>query len=299
MYALNEGVRVSNIELEIIPKKTDLGDNFVVRRSLPDRRKRMVGPFIFWDHMGPVTLVNEREMTVRAHPHIGLATITWLFSGEIMHRDSLGNEQVIKPGEVNWMTAGSGIVHSERAKSSNDIEMELEGIQLWLALPKEFEDVEASFYHCKQEDVPILSQEGFKLRLIAGKTLGVESPVPVYSDLFYINGEGEKDRNFHFKLEEDHEGAIYIVEGKVQVEDKIFEKHSLVIFKKNSVIDFKALTEVKFMCFGGKVFPEKRFIWWNFVSSDSQKIEIAKKNWSEGKFPAVINETEFIPLPKD
>ncbi|MCB0347379.1 MAG: pirin family protein, partial [Bdellovibrionales bacterium] len=157
---------MSTIETIIIPKAKDLGDDFFVRRSLPDIKQKMVGPFVFWDHMGPTTLEGEKQMKVRAHPHIGLATITWLFSGEIMHRDSLGNEQAIRPGEVNWMTAGSGIAHSERSVRKDKPEV-LEGIQLWLALPKYSEDVAPSFYHCKEEDVPLISKDGVKLRLIA------------------------------------------------------------------------------------------------------------------------------------
>ena len=289
---------MSQIDIVITPKAKDLGDNFVVRRSLPDSRKRMIGPFIFWDHMGPVKIFKDIDMTVRAHPHIGLATITWLFSGEIMHRDSLGNEQAIKPGEVNWMTAGNGISHSERASSFNS-EMTLEGIQLWLALPKEFDDIDASFYHCKQEDVPKIENEEMSLSLIAGSAFGLKSPVPVYSDLFYLNGEICAHTNFEYELADKSEGAIYIVNGEVEVEGDKFEKYSLISFKKGTSINFKAVVDTKIMIFGGEVFPEKRFIWWNFVSTSSEKIEMAKRRWSEDDFGTVINETERIPLPND
>lgn len=288
---------MSNLELIIQAKPSDLGDNFVVRRSLPHKTKRMVGPFIFWDHMGPVILEGQREMVVRSHPHIGLATITWLFSGEILHRDSLGNEQPIRPGEVNWMTAGKGIVHSERAypKSAPTL---LEGIQLWLALPIEHEDVEPSFFHCKASDLHAKSESGMHLTIIAGSALGMNSPVPVYSDLFYLSCDSSENSEFQMKLQESHEGAIYVANGEVEVENITYGPYSLIIFKKDSEISFKAKKQSKIMIFGGEVFPEKRYIWWNFVSTNKEKIENAKKNWKEGNFPKVINESETIPLPE-
>lgn len=289
---------MSNIELVINPKEKDIGDNFIVRRSLPHMKKRMVGPFIFWDHMGPVKIVTGTDMTVRSHPHIGLATITWLFSGEIMHRDSLGNEQAIKPGEVNWMTAGSGIVHSERSYGGA-IPKILEGIQLWLALPKESEDVDASFFHCKIDDVPFLREENLTLRLIAGKAYGKESPVPVYSDLFYMHIHTKLGKKYEYELPENHEGAVYIVKGEAKIEDQVYDRFNLIIFKKGQKIEFEALSDLEVMVFGGEVFPEKRYIYWNFVSSDQNKIEKAKERWRKQEFPKVINEVDFIPLPED
>lgn len=289
---------MSKIELVITPKEKDIGDNFVVRRSLPDRKKRMVGPFIFWDHMGPVTLDKETNMTVRAHPHIGLATITWLFSGEIMHRDTLGNEQPIRPGEVNWMTAGSGIAHSERAYGQEK-PSSLEGIQLWLALPKESEDVEASFFHCKESEVPLIKEEGVSLRLIAGEAFGKTSPVPVFSKLFYLHGYMRQGKTFSYEISKEHEGAIYIVNGKVKVEEDEYSRFQLVAFKKGESIEFEATTDVEIMVFGGEIFPEKRYMWWNFVSTSQEKIEEAKKRWKNQEFGQVINEEEFTPLPEN
>lgn len=288
--------RMSNLAAVIKPKGKDLGDNFVVRRALPHIDKRMVGPFIFWDHMGPVTLKRENGMIVRAHPHIGLATITWLFSGEILHRDSLNNEQYIKPGEVNWMTAGNGIAHSERA-IPKDQPMNLEGIQLWLALPKEHEDVAPSFFHCKSKDLPKQQLGNTSLSLIAGKALGNSSPVPVYSDLFYLEALSQANDEFSFEVESEHEGAIYVGEGEIEVENNNYEKFSMLCFKKGCPIKFKANVNSRVMIFGGAIFPEKRFIWWNFVSTSEEKIENAKKRWSSGEFQKVINETELIPLP--
>ncbi len=289
---------MSNIELVINPKEKDLGDNFVVRRSLPDSRKKMVGPFIFWDHMGPVTIEGPREMKVRAHPHIGLATITWLFSGEIMHRDSLGNEQAIRPGEVNWMTAGNGIVHSERSYSQES-PVSLEGIQLWLALPKEHEDVDASFFHCKENDIPSLNVNGVDLKLVAGEAFDKKSPVPVYSKLFYLNGSGTSGKRFSLNLEEDQEGAVYLFDGVLEVEDTTYKPYGLIIFKRGSEISFDIKDDARFMVFGGDVFPEKRYIWWNFVSTSKDKIENAKDRWIKQDFGKVINEEEIIPLPND
>lgn len=287
----------SNVDIIISSKVKDIGDNFIVRRSLPQANKRMVGPFIFWDHMGPVILENGKEMKVRSHPHIGLATITYLFSGEILHRDSLQNEQYIKPGEVNWMTAGSGIVHSERAFSKEE-KVVLEGIQLWVALPREHEDIAPSFVHMKEKELPMIEQDGFKLRLIAGEAFKQKSPIPVYSDLFYLSGHANKDCPFEYKLKENAEGAVYIVDGKVRIDGNTYERFNLITFKKGSRISFDVIEDVQFMLFGGEVFPEKRHIWWNFVSSDKARIEQAKQDWTEGKFDSVINETEMIPLPE-
>lgn len=288
---------MSNIELVIVPKQKDLGDNFVVRRALPHMKKRTVGPFIFWDHMGPVSLEADRDMTVRAHPHIGLATITWLFKGEIMHRDNLGNEQPIRPGEVNWMTAGSGIVHSERTHSKKEI-VDLEGIQLWLALPKEHEDIEPSFYHCGEDSIPSIQHGDAQLRLIAGTGFNKKSPVPVFSDLFYFNAELKQGKLFETQLQSNHEGAIYVIDGQIEIEDQIFDPYNLIVLKQGGQLALKALKDAKFMYFGGQPFPEKRFIWWNFVSSSQEKIEAAKLKWKNDEFAPVINEDERIPLPE-
>ncbi len=280
----------------IEPKAKDIGDNFIVRRALPHWDKPMVGPFIFWDHMGPLELTKENEMKVRSHPHIGLATITYLFSGQILHRDSLNNEQYIKPGEVNWMTAGNGIVHSERSFVV-DNPFTLEGIQLWVALPKEYEEVDASFYHTKESELPLIDHNGTQLRLIAGEGLGEKSPVPVYSDLFYYYGKTQS--KFEYQLDFQKEGAIYIIQGSVKVDGNEYSRYSLICFNKGEKVQFETDSSVEFMFFGGTPFPEKRHIWWNFVSSSQEKIEEAKKRWSNEDFPSVINETERIPLPEN
>jgi redox-sensitive bicupin YhaK (pirin superfamily) len=287
----------STIEHIIVPNESDLGDNFVVRRSLPKAKKRLVGPFIFWDHMGPVVLQGDNSMKVRAHPHIGLATITYLFSGSILHRDSLGNEQYIRPGEVNWMTAGKGIAHSERANFEEPTT--LEGIQLWVALPREHEEVDPSFVHHKEKDLPLLESGPASLRLIAGSALGHQSPVPVYSDLFYFAGEFKKSGSLTFNLGENQEAGLYVIEGTIDCEGQTFERYNLITFKKGSELSFSASEGARFMLFGGDVFPEGRTIWWNFVSSNPERIEKAKDDWSSDRFGKVINETEFIPLPEN
>ncbi|MCB0377912.1 MAG: pirin family protein [Bdellovibrionales bacterium] len=287
---------MGSIERVIQPIVKDLGDNFQVRRSLPTKNKKMIGPFIFWDHMGPVELSPDRPMTVRAHPHIGLATITYLLSGQITHRDSLGNEQAIRPGEVNWMTAGSGIVHSERSDTTQGA-MRLEGIQLWLALPKEFESVDPNFFHGKEADLPIVEKEGIQLRLIAGEAFAQKSPVPVFSDLFYINGKGKKGGSLKFVVEPGHESAVYIINGSLVAEGEIYRRFDMLIFKKGEPVNFAIDKDCEFMLFGGQTFAEDRHIWWNFVSTSRDKINKAKKDWREGNFPKVINETEWIPLP--
>ncbi len=280
----------------IDPKPKDLGDNFMVRRALPVIEKRMVGPFVFWDHMGPVTIAGKKEMKVRAHPHIGLATITYLFSGSILHRDNLNNEQYIRPGEVNWMTAGSGIAHSERANSVEP--MDLEGIQLWVALPKEKEEVAASFVHFKETDLPMITTGGTSLRLIAGSALGENSPVPVYSDLFYLNGQSEKGQRVEFPVSLGQEAALYMIRGRVKIDNEVFERFQLIIFKEQTPINIEVLEDSEYMIFGGEIFPEGRHMWWNFVSSSKERIEQAKSDWAQGRFLPVINEDETIPLPK-
>lgn len=282
----------------ITPKEKDLGGHFQVRRALPDRQKQMVGPFIFWDHMGPVELKDGKDMTVRAHPHIGLATITYLFSGEILHRDSLGNEQSIRPGEVNWMTAGRGIVHSERAFSEPEPQV-LEGIQLWVALPKEKEKVEPAFFHCKNSDLPQMDQDQTQLTLIAGEGLQKKSPVPVFSDLFYFSGQTKAGGTFNYTLKSNQEAAIYVLEGDLIIEEKGYKPFDLIVFHKGASVEFSTTSGCQFMFFGGEAFPEPRHIWWNFVSSSADAIEKAKSDWKAGRFASVIHEDEVIPLPEN
>ncbi|MFA6237914.1 MAG: pirin family protein [Bacteriovorax sp.] len=286
------------IEIAITPKETDLGDGFIVRRSLPFAKKKMVGPFIFFDHLGPAKVNIDHGLKVRAHPHIGMSTLTYLFEGEIMHRDTLGNEQLIRPREVNWMTAGKGIAHSERSQVSGTDQV-LEGLQIWIALPREIEDIEPNFVHINSSRIPVIQSGKNKFNLVAGKAFGKSSPVPVYSQLFCMEGKMEAEEIFAMDLAEDIEGAVYIVNGKLNCDHKIYESGSLICFKKGTSINFMALSGSQVIILGGEIFPEKRFIWWNFVSSSAAKIEIAKMRWENDQFGKVINEDECIPLPRD
>lgn len=276
----------------IKPKTKDLGDGFTVRRALPVIGNRMVGPFVFWDHMGPVKLEGDQKLVVRSHPHIGLSTITYLFSGEILHRDSLGNEQYIKPGEVNWMTAGRGIAHSERAENT-----ELEGIQLWVGLPPENEEEDPSFVHKKEAELPIVNIGSVMFRLIAGVWNDTKSPLPVFSDLFYLCGDLKDGQTVEVDIPRDQHMGIYVASGNVHCTGSEVGAYDLAIFRDNGKIEVKASKPTKLMLFGGKPFQKEPELWWNFVSSDKERLEKAKDDWKNGRFPSVINETDFIPLP--
>lgn len=278
-------------------RSKDLGDGFFVHRALPNAQKRLVGPFIFWDHMGPAELGPDQELVVRAHPHIGLSTITYLFSGHITHRDSLGNKLDIKPGEVNWMTAGEGISHSERIHK-RDTALHLEGIQLWVALPEEHEEAPASFVHRKETELPMIDHQGFRLRLIAGEALDHRSPLPVYSPLFYLNGQSSDAQTMRFPVASGHEAAVYVVSGELKVGDEVYDKFTLAIFGPGQDVEFETLGACEFMILGGEIFENTPHIWWNFVSHRREKIEAAKERWRNDQFGTVIDENQRIPLPE-
>ena len=286
--------------IEINPKKREIGTGFFVRRSLPTAKKRMIGPFIFWDHMGPIDTQAHGAMVVPPHPHIGLSTLTWLLQGEILHRDSLGSEVVIKPGEVNWMTSGAGITHSERSISQGL----LEGIQIWIALPKGEEGRSPSFHHYDISEIPYFEKDDILWHLIAGDCFNHKSPVEVYSSLFLLQGLSQKDHNFHFQLGQEDEAALYIYSSHRKeadlVDDIEVEEGSskMIIFEKGSLVEYFLPKGSHFFFLGGKSFPEKRHIFWNFVSSSHEEIEHAKDRWKEQKFPKVPNEKEFVPLPE-
>ena len=290
------------VEMVIESRVRELTEGFKVRRVLPHSKRRMVGPFIFFDEMGPEILTGGRGLDVAPHPHIGLATVTYLFKGEILHRDGLGTRQLITPGAVNWMTAGSGIAHSERtppeARKSGS---EIFGIQTWVALPVREEETAPSFFHHEQNELPFIEAEGVSLRLIVGSLFGEKSPVKVYSEMFYADVSLEKGARFQIPAEHE-ERAVYIVEGAADfLPDGVsFESGRLVILKPgNEITIFCPNAPARLMLFGGEPLPEKRYIWWNFVSSSEERIEQAKRDWKEGRFAPVPDETEFIPLPKD
>ncbi len=294
----------SNLELVIRGRDKDLG-GFSVHRVLPYMSHRMVGPFIFFDHMGPAVLKPHEGMSVRPHPHINLATVTYLFEGTIRHQDSLGSDQLIEPGAINWMTAGRGIVHSERTPDHlADQSLRMNGIQLWVALPEEFEEIAPSFSHHPKASLPLFKHNGIEMKLLLGKAFGHKSPVPVHSEMFYIEVKMKKGESFELPAEYE-ESAVYAVDGKVRVEEEILEPYSMAIAKKNAGLSIHALDDSRIMLLGGKPLG-KRFIFWNFVSSSEARIEEAKEEWRKGpqaehrRFQLIPGDNkEFIPLPEE
>ncbi len=279
------------------PHVRDLGEGFSVKRLLPAASRQMVGPFIFLDHMGPVVFAPGNGIDVRPHPHIGLATATYLFEGVILHRDSLGTIQEIHPGDVNWMTAGRGIAHSERTPPAVRIEgARLHGLQFWVALPKISEQTEPSFQHHPKASLPRVDGQAYTLTLIAGTGWGMQSPVQTHSPLFYA------DVHFHqsgcFPVPAEHaERAIYVVSGKVTLEGETLEPGLVHVLQPGSAAVVEVEGEARLVVFGGASLEGPRRIWWNFVASDSALIDQAKQDWEAQRFPPVPGESEFIPLP--
>lgn len=289
---------MSNIDLIIEERSASIG-NFMVGRLLPFREKRTVGPFAFIDHMGPADLKAGEGLDVPPHPHIGLSTLTFLFEGSIMHKDSLGTELEIEPGAVNWMTAGSGIAHSERTSpEKRKLASRLHGLQIWVALPKADENCVPSFTHVSKEEIPSWTENGVNFKLIAGEALGKKSPVPVYSKLFFIEIKSEKRATINLGHQLFGESALYILEGSVYSEEHEFGPKQLLVAKFGSLCEFEIEANTTVYIFGGEPFPEERFIDWNFVSSDKNLIEKAKENWTLQNFPKVPGETEYVPLPQ-
>jgi redox-sensitive bicupin YhaK (pirin superfamily) len=280
------------IEIVISQRRRDLG-GFEVGRVLPFAKRRMVGPFVFFDHMGPVDFPAglPRSVDVRPHPHIGLATLTYLFDGEIMHRDSVGSEQPIRPGEVNWMTAGRGITHSERFERARREGGRMDGIQAWVALPRALEESDPAFSHHRA----VRLDE--KVRLIAGEAFGEKSPVPVHSPLFYLHCELARGDEVALPTRY-AERAAYVASGAVEVEGQRFEAGQMVVFRAGDASPIRAASAAVVMLLGGEPLGE-RFIEWNFVSSSRERIEQAKADWRAGrmKLPDLDN-AEFIPLPE-
>lgn len=289
----------SDLEVVVVPRTHDLGDNFEVRRALPSRQKRMVGPFVFLDQMGPHVFAPGRGLDVRPHPHIGLATVTYLFSGEILHRDSLGSVQAIQPGDVNWMTAGSGIVHSERtASETRQLESSLFGLQCWVALPRAYEECAPDFRHIGMAELPVEEGEGVTARIVAGSCFNRRSPVQTLSDLFYVDVQLQPGARI--ELPADYtERAIYIVEGRLDLgRDGAFDAGELLVLKPGKRVTLAAgTTNVRAVLLGGEPMDGPRYLTWNFVSSSAERIEQAKQDWREQRFAKVPGETEFIPLP--
>lgn len=284
----------------IIPGRArDLVGGFKVQRVLPYSQRRMVGPFIFLDQMGPEVLRSGVGLDVAPHPHIGLATVTYLFEGELLHRDSLGTEQMIRPGEVNWMTAGSGIVHSERTPLPlRRTGSQLFGLQSWVALPLRDEETEPTFAHHDAAELPIIEGEGKYVRLVAGKLFGSHSPVVTRSELFYADVQFEAGASLQLTSEHD-ERAAYIVAGAINLAGHHgFNAGDLLVFKPGEAVSIRADSPARLMLLGGARLDGQRHIWWNFVSSSKERIEQAKEDWLNNKFAPVPGETEFIPLPE-
>ncbi len=292
-----DAYRCDAIERVIVPRTSDLG-GFSVRRALPSAQRRMVGPFIFLDQMGPAEFRAGQGIDVRPHPHIGLATVTYLFAGEIMHRDSLGSVAPIRPGAVNWMSAGRGIAHSERTAPDHRVAGEmLHGLQCWVALPADHEEDVPRFVHHDAQALPVETGEGKTVRVVAGKFLGRASPLETGWDTLFADVALAAGASLPLDAETE-ERAIYLVSGEVEVAGDCFSPGRLLVFKPGDRITVRAASAARFAVVGGAAMDGPRHIWWNFVSSHQDRIEQAKADWKAGRFDAVPGETEFIPLPE-
>lgn len=290
---------MSNISLIIEERPREIG-NFMVGRLLPFTTKRMVGPFIFIDHMGPTRLNEYQNFDVGPHPHIGLSTLTYLFEGSIMHKDSLGTEMEIKPGQVNWMTAGSGIVHSERTPEYlRHSEKSLHGLQIWVALPKHLEDIEPEFFHADEKELPTWTDGEVQYKLIAGEVYGKTSPVPVYSPLYFMELKSASSQTVRTGDNLYGECGLYILEGSIESEGVSYQPKELLVAKNSQLCQFTMAPNTTIYFFGGEPFPEQRYIYWNFVATSFDRIEQAKQKWQQQSFKPVPGETGFIPLPPE
>jgi redox-sensitive bicupin YhaK (pirin superfamily) len=287
----------ASVELLIDARPRDLG-GFSVRRVLPSPVRRLVGPFIFYDHMGPTNLPLGEGLDVRAHPHIALATVTYLFSGEIDHKDSLGSVKTIRPGDVNWMVAGRGIAHSERSSpESRRAGVHIHGIQSWVALPIEHEETEPRFEHHPSSTIPKLQRDGAVLDIIVGTAYGARSPVVVLSPTLYVHALLEAGARL--PMDDEHEErAVYVVEGTLGCDGRAFEQGTLVVLRPGAKVTLGADVPTRLMLLGGAKLAGDRHIWWNFVSSSAERIERAKDDWKNGRFAKVPGDDETIPLPE-
>lgn len=289
-----------SVALDIDARTRDLADGFTVRRLLPSLARRMVGPFIFFDHMGPARLAPGQGLDIRPHPHVNLATVTYLFDGELLHRDSLGSEQLITPGAVNWMTAGRGIVHSERSPATaRKAGPRLHGLQLWVALPTALEEVEPSFRHHPERTIPSIELGRARVRVVAGSAFGVTSPVEVLSELFYV--DADLAPGAELDVPHGHAGrAAYVVEGSIACDGQVFGAGTMIVFREGVAARVAAVGQARAMLLGGAPLDGERHIWWNFVSSSRERIEEAKRAWKERRFAPIPGDAdEFVPLPPE
>lgn len=286
------------VEMVIIPRTSDIG-NFEVRRALPFKNRRMVGPFIFWDQMGPGEMITGQGIDVRPHPHIGLSTVTYLLDGSIDHKDSLGSDVRIKAGDVNLMTAGAGIVHSER--TGQDIRQnpsKLYGIQSWVAQPQSHEHGQAAFSHTDQSKLPAFEADGVKGRVILGDFQGISSPVPTQWDTLYVD-TCMKAGSKILAPKVTEERAIYVLSGQIEIGGTVYDPEQMMVLRPGEPVTILARTDVRMMILGGAVMDGPRFIFWNFVASSKDRLEEAKRDWKDGRFPKVPgDDQEFIPLPE-
>ncbi|HZH44400.1 MAG TPA: pirin family protein [Lysobacter sp.] len=281
----------------IAPRVHDIG-GLEVRRAVPTVQARSVGPFVFVDQIGPASLDPGQGVDVRPHPHIGLATVTFLWAGSMRHRDSVGSVQDIEPGDVNWMTAGRGIVHSERTPPEPRARgHRLDGLQTWIALPRASEEAAPAFHHHPAATLPRLERPGTLLRVVAGRGYGAESPVAVFSDTLYVAIDLQPDAEV--RLDADHaERALYVLAGEAELDGAALPAQHLVLLDPGTRPRLRARTALRAMLLGGEPLDAPRHMWWNFVSSSRERIEQAKADWAAGRFPAVPEESEFIPLPE-
>ena len=284
------------LETVLVPRTRELGDGFTVRRSLPAAQKRSVGPFVFFDQMGPVALAPGKGLDVRPHPHIGLATVTYLFEGEILHRDSIGSVQPIRPGDVNWMTAGRGIAHSERTPPALRAGgSRISGVQLWVGLPREQEETAPDFVHVDAAHLPFAQQN---VRVILGEWRGARSPVPTLSAMFYADAELSTGESLALDFAY-RERAAYIIDGSIEHGGATFGAGQMLVFQPGAQPSVSAISNARVLLLGGEPLDGPRFVWWNFVSSRKERIEAAAAQWKAGRFAAIPDETEFIPLPEN
>jgi len=287
----------ANIERVIEPQAHDLG-GFEVRRLLPAAGRQMVGPFIFFDHIGPAQFAPGRGIDVRPHPHIGLATVTYLFEGEIVHRDSLEYVQPIRPGDVNWMTAGRGIVHSERTGDElRRSGSRVHGIQTWVALPRSAEETAPAFFHHPGATLPEVRSPGVVARVIAGTALGQQSPVEVFSPMLYVDLQMSADASFDVP-QEHPDRAVYVAAGRIDLNGTRFAAGAMAVLEPAADARIHALEDARLLLLGGAPLEGRRYIWWNFVSSSRERMEQAKNDWVQQRFGKVPGETDFIPLPQ-
>ncbi|PRP67872.1 pirin family protein [Nonlabens agnitus] len=290
---------MSNTGLIIEERSRDIGD-FLVGRLIPFRKKRMVGPFIFIDHMGPEALGPDKYMDVDQHPHIGLSTLTYLMEGQLQHQDGIGTDQTILPGSVNWMVGGKGVTHTERTPQTlrdSKTEFTMHGYQIWVALPKDLEDCEPEFHHIEADALPTWQDQGATFTLVAGKGYGKESPVPVHSELFMIDIKTTADYPFHAAGNLTGEIGITVVTGSVTACGDVIEEGNMLVSKTEDVCDLVIAAGSHILIFGGEPFPEERHIYWNFVSHSKEKIEAAKAAWKNKTFPMMANDDSYVALP--